>query len=139
MMNTMTSAWRSQREPLLRERESPLTLVWLCTAHSNTSQVSELRLWVCVRGCENYGFLKPVKVTIEHCLGLDRDTDTHSLGLTFMKAGHTLNSAGKYELQSADGAQDFQSDLNHGTLTTDHFCFFCISAKDDHEIAKRNG
>ena len=94
--------------------------------------------WVCVRGRENFRFLKPVKVTTEHCLSLDRDTDTHSLGLTFMKAGHTLNSAGKYELQSADGAQDFQSDLSHGTLTTDHFCFFCINAKDDHETAKRN-
>ena len=91
--------------------------------------------WVCVRGCENYRFLKPVKITIEHCLSMDRD----ALGLTFMKAGHTLNSAGKYELQSADGAQDFQSDLSHGTLTTDHFCFLCINAKDDHETAKRNG
>ena len=96
-------------------------------------------LRVCVRGRENFHFLKPVKITIEHCLHLDRDTDTHSLGLTFLKAGHTLNSAGKYELQSAGGAQDFQSDLSHGTLTTDHFCFLCINATDDHETAKRNG
>ena len=95
--------------------------------------------WVCVRGQENFRFLKPVKITIEHCLRLDRDTDTHSLGLIFLKAGHTLNSAGKYELHSADGAHDFQSDLSHGTLTTDHFCLLCIEAKDDHETAKRNG
>ena len=95
--------------------------------------------WVCVRDRENFRFLKPVKITIEHCLSLDRDTDTHSLGFTFLKAGHTLNSAGMYELHSADGAQDFQSDLSHGTLTTDHFCFLCISGKDDHETAKRNG
>ena len=95
--------------------------------------------WGCVRGQENFRFLKPVKITIEHCLRLDRDTDTHSLGLTFLKAGHTLNSAGKYELQSADGAQDFQSDLSHGTLTTDHLWFPCIEATDDHETAKRNG
>ena len=95
--------------------------------------------WVCIRGRENFRFLKPVKITIEHCLRLDRDTDTHSLGLIFLKAGHTLNSAGKYELQSADGAHDFQSDLSHGTLTTDHFCLLCIKAKDDHETAMRNG
>ena len=95
--------------------------------------------WVCARGRENFHFLKPVKITIEHCLSLDRDTDTRSLGLTFLKAGHTLNNAGKYELHSADGAQDFQSDLSHGTLTIDHFCFLCMEAKDDHETAKRNG
>ena len=95
--------------------------------------------WVCVRGHEHFHFRKPVKITIEHCLSLDRDTDTHSLGLTFLKAGHILNSAGKFELHSADGAQEFQSDLSHGTLTTDHFCFLCIEAKDDHETAKRNG
>ena len=95
--------------------------------------------WVCVRGRENYRFLKPVKVTIEHCLRLDRDTEAHSLGLTFLKAGHTLNSAGMYELHLADGPQDFQSDLSHGTLITDHFCFLCINAKDDHETAKKNG
>ena len=95
--------------------------------------------WICARGRKNFRFLKPVKITIEHCLSLDRDTDTHSLGLTFLKAGHTLNSAGMYELHSADGAQEFQSDLSHGTLTTDHFCFLCINAKDDHETAKRNG
>ena len=44
--------------------------------------------WACVRGCENFRFLKPVKITIEHCLRLDRHTDTHSLGLTFLKGDH---------------------------------------------------
>ena len=95
--------------------------------------------WICVRGDKDLHFLKPVKITIEHCLSLDKDTDIHSLGLTFLKAGHTLNSAGNYELHSADGIQDFQSDLSHGTLTTDHFCFLCIEANEDHETAKKNG
>ena len=44
MMNRMTLAWRSQQEPFLRERVSPLTLVWLCMAHSSILKVSDLCL-----------------------------------------------------------------------------------------------
>ena len=82
--------------------------------------------WICVRGRNDFQFRKPVEITIDHCLRLDRGTDIQSLGLTFVKARHSQNNSGKYELSPANGAQDFHSDLCHGTLTTNHFCCLCI-------------
>ena len=85
--------------------------------------------WVCVRGRETFRFLKPVKIMIEHCLRLDSDTDTHSLGLTFLKGDHSESTNQKYLLQrlQEDEECEFIANDNHAVLHTNHFCYQCIA------------
>ena len=87
--------------------------------------------WVCVRGRETFRFLKPVKSTIEHCLRLGTDTDTHSLGLTFLKGDHSESTNQKYLLQRLQGDEkcEFIANDNHAVLHTNHFCYQCIASK----------
>ena len=91
--------------------------------------------WVCVRGYKNFRFLKPVRITIEHCLSLDKDTDTHSLGLTFLKGDHSESTNQKYILQRLQGDEkyDFAND-NHAVLHTNHFCYQCIASNISKEF-----
>ena len=87
--------------------------------------------WVCVRNNPDLQFSKPVTVTLPHFLDLENDDDdVQSLGLTFLKADHNKNSDRLYEFQPADGGKDFSTSKTHGTLTTIHFCYLCIAAKD---------
>ena len=45
--------------------------------------------WLCIRDQKDFHFLKPVKVTIPHCLNLESHDDIESLGVTFLKG--TMN------------------------------------------------
>ena len=47
--------------------------------------------WVCVCDQKEFQFLKPIKVTIPHCLNLENCDNIESLGLTFLKADHEMN------------------------------------------------
>ena len=47
--------------------------------------------WVCVRDQKDFKFVKPVKLTIPHCLNLKQYDDIESLGLTFLKGDHEMN------------------------------------------------
>ena len=87
--------------------------------------------WACIRGCENFRFLKPVMITIEHCLSLDRDTDPHSLGLTFLKGDHSESTNQKYLLQRLQGDEEFEfiANDNHAVLHTNHFCYQCVASE----------
>ena len=84
--------------------------------------------WVCVRGREKFHFLKSVKITIEHCLSLDRQTDIHSLGLTFVKGDHNESTNQKHLLKRLQGDEkcEFIANDNHAVLHTNHFCYQCI-------------
>ena len=84
--------------------------------------------WVCVREQKNFRFSKPVEVTIPHFLDLDNYNFVQSLGLTFLKAGHILNTEKMYEFQCTNGGEEFSK--THGFFTTSHFCYLCIAAKD---------
>ena len=58
--------------------------------------------WVCVRECKFYSFLKPVTITIPHCLDLKT---SDSLGLTFLKGNHEVNSQHMYQFQNIKGSE----------------------------------
>ena len=84
--------------------------------------------WVCVREQKNFHFSKPVTVTIPHFLDLDNYAFVQSLGLTFLKAGHIMNTDKMYEFQCTNGGKQFSK--THGFFTTSYFCSLCIAAKD---------
>ena len=85
--------------------------------------------WVSVRGHQNYRFLKPLRVTIEHCLNLSGcdDAEIVDVGLQFMKACPAPNTSGKYVFLSAAEDQDFLTQSFHGSLM-DRFTAVCICA-----------
>ena len=85
--------------------------------------------WITVRGQENYQFLKPLRVTMEHCLDVSHcdDAGIVDAGLQFMKAGPTPHASGKYEFSSAAEDQDFLTESFHGSLV-DRFTAICICA-----------
>ena len=84
--------------------------------------------WVCVRGHKNFHFLKPVEITMQHCLSVNNATDLEPLGIEFLKAGHSSNEEGKHEFQHFDCSVDFKTTPSHPTLYTDHFCFLCLTS-----------
>ena len=91
--------------------------------------------WVCVKEQNNFQFSKPVTVTIPHCLDLDNYDNIQSLGLTFLKAGHIMNTEKMYEFQCTNSGKDLSK--THGIFTTSHFCSLCMAANDIPQI--RNG
>ena len=93
--------------------------------------------WVCVRDCKRFQFLKPVKVTIQHCLNLKNPEDIESLGLTFLKGDHKMNSQQMHRFQQAEGDAFFSALDMFGVFQLSHFCSLCISCKDaNHFIHK---
>ena len=85
--------------------------------------------WLCVRDKKLSQFLKPVTVTIPHFLDLENHNDIESLGLTFLKGDHEMNSQQMYQFQQAEGNVLFEPLKKHGVLQTTHFCYLCITSK----------
>lgn len=94
-------------------------------------------IWVCVRERENFHFQKPVEITIQHCLKLDSTENHESLGLQFLKAGHTKNHSGNYVFLPSDGSIAPGCSTDYLTLATDHFCLLCVAACIPHEALDR--
>ena len=86
--------------------------------------------WVCVRDQTDFQFLKPVKVTIPHCLNLKQRDDIESLGLTFLKGCHQMNLQHMYQFQPAEGDILIEPLKMYGVIKTTHFCSLCISGED---------
>ena len=93
--------------------------------------------WVCVRDQKLPQFLEPVKVTIPHFLNLETPEDIESLGLTFLKGDHEMNSQQMHQFKPAEGNQSFKCHKIHGVLETTHFCYQCISGKISHELIRK--
>ena len=85
-------------------------------------------VWVCVRDQENFRFLKPVRLTLQHCLDVGDMVDSESLGLRFLKASHSQNSEGFHTFESTEGTVSTSSDPNYLILSTNHFCYLCITS-----------
>ena len=92
--------------------------------------------WVCVRDQNHFQFLKPVKVTIPHCLNLESHDDIKSLGLTFLKGDHEMNSQQMYRFQQAEGDVLIEPLKKYGVLQTTHFCCQCIAGQVTKELMK---
>ena len=86
--------------------------------------------WVCVREQKNFQFLKPIKVTIPHFLHLENLSDIDSLGLTFLKGDHEMNSQQMYPFRQAEGDILFKPFGKYGVLQTTHLCSQCVGSKD---------
>ena len=93
--------------------------------------------WVCVRERKDFQFLKPVKVTIPHCLNLESHDDIESLGLTFLKGDHEMNSQQIYQLQQAAGDILIEPLKKYGVIQTTHFCSRCLSCKETLEFFEK--
>ena len=80
-------------------------------------------LSMCVVGNPNYQFLKPVEVRLSHCLDVATREAVNNLEIEFLKSGHNL-----FCFHKAEGKSTFEPGTHSGTLTTKHFCCFCIAA-----------
>ena len=93
--------------------------------------------WLCVRDRKDFQFLKPVKLTIPHCLNLKSHDDIESLGLTFLKGDHEMNSQQMYQLQQAEGNVLIEPLKEYGVIETTHFCSRCLSCKETPEFFEK--
>ena len=85
--------------------------------------------WVCARESEFSHFLKPVTITIPHCLAVESSETIKSLGVTFLKGGHDITSQHVYQFQKVKASEMlFQPHKANGALKTTHFCCQCIAA-----------
>ena len=94
-------------------------------------------LWVCVRNRENFRFIKPVKITLQHCLEVAETVSHDTLGLHFLKAGHTPDLTGCYSFSRSDDSVSPGSAPNFLTLSTDHFCYMCIVSNVSQDTTDR--
>ena len=93
--------------------------------------------WVCVRESKLSRFLKPVTITLPHCIDLDCSKTINSLGLTFLKGGHERNFQHIYQFQKVEEAEMvFEAHQTKGALKTTHFCSLCITGKVSPELTK---
>ena len=93
--------------------------------------------WVCVCDQKDFHFLKPVKVTIPHCLNLESHDDIESLGLTFLRGDHEMNPQQMYQFQPAEGDVLIEHLKKHSVIQTTHFCSLCISCKDTMKLIEK--
>ena len=93
--------------------------------------------WICIRDQKLSQFLKPFTVTIPHFLNLECPEDISSLGLTFLKAEHEMNSHQMYQFHPADGSMYLEHKKKHGVLQTTHFCSLCIASRDSMDAIKK--
>ena len=88
--------------------------------------------WVCVRDQKNFQFVKPVKVTIPHCL----NPKYNDIGLTFLNGDHEMNSQQKYQLQQTEDVL-IEPPKRYGVIQTTHFCCLCLSCIEIPEFFER--
>lgn len=74
-------------------------------------------------------FLKPIEITLPHCIECKSDEECQSL--VFLKANHnafTVNQTGDkvFRFEKAEGKMSFAPNSFKGTLQTKHFCFYCL-------------
>ena len=92
--------------------------------------------WFCVRSKKFFHFLKPIIVTIPHFLYLKDHDNIKSLGMTFLKGDHEMNSQKVYQLQLAKANSLFEPYKQCGVLETTHFCTLCISGTISDELIR---
>ena len=80
-------------------------------------------VWLC--STPKFEFQKPIEVSLPHCLDCNDEDDCRSL--TFLKADHTANQDSKlFHFELTDGKVSFALNTSYGTLSTTHFCMYCV-------------
>ena len=93
--------------------------------------------WLCVRDKKLFCFLTPVTVTLPHYLNLRDHDDIKSLGLTFLKGDHELNSRQLHKFKKTEGNLFVEPLQKYGLLQTTHFCSLCIVSEISRRLAER--
>ena len=93
--------------------------------------------WVCIRDRKDFQFLKPVKLIIPHCLELKQYDDIKSLGLTFLKGDHEMNSQQMYQFQPAEGDVLIDPLKIHAVIKITHFCSLCLLIEDRRDLFEK--
>lgn len=86
---------------------------------------------LCVVGDQAFQFLKPIEVELPHCLDITDKNDIELFGLQFVKARHN-----QFCFHETNGKANFEPQKEFGTLSTEHFCFFCITANKEIDLTK---
>jgi predicted outer membrane repeat protein len=100
-------------------------------------------LWICMP--HESLLLKPVEITLPHCLTDLTENDPVKDDIGFLKANHhndyIINSSGKrvYQFREAEGDVSFPDRSNCGVLYTTHFCFECLKVNVTPESTKKRG
>ena len=93
--------------------------------------------WVCVRDQNDFQFVKPVKLTIPHCLDLKQYDDIESLGLSFLKGDHEMTPQQMYQFQQAEGNVLIEPLKIHAVIKITHFCSLCFSCKERRDLFEK--
>jgi hypothetical protein len=92
-------------------------------------------LWLCLLD-QNVKLKRPFQVTLPHILSGLTEEKARYYEVVFYKANHRDYASGMYHFQPAEGRIRLfsKSGQNYGTLSTYHFCYICITAKDKPEL-----
>ena len=110
-------------------------------SHANFSYPADMKIvspviWLCANK-RNISFKKPLEIQLAHFY--DTTSEGGHKNLSFLKGDHSPNvvAGGKkcYNLTRAKGKAIFRED--YGTLSTKHFCFACIAAKQTVDFVSR--
>ena len=96
-------------------------------------------LWVCAS--PKIKFQKPVEIIMPHVLSNLNEKECRFHGVTFLKAHHSdhisqqKGDKKRFQFKSITSKAKFSS--SQGSLNTNHFCFYCIAAKESQEFYQR--
>ena len=92
-------------------------------------------VWLC--SIPKFEFQKPLELSLPHCIDCSNEDDCRSL--TFLKADHTANQISKvFHFEKTDGKASFAPNTSHGTLSTTHFCLYCVGEVNREDTDKAN-
>ena len=92
-------------------------------------------VWLCPLE-KNVKLKRPFLITLPHILTGLTDKKAQYYDIQFNKANHNDQASDAYDFQPAKGSLYLSSegDQSYGTLSTHHFCYICITAKDRPEL-----
>ena len=92
-------------------------------------------VWLC--SAPKPDFQKPIELSLPHCIDCNNEDDCRSL--TFLKAGHTANQGTRvFHFELTDGKASFVPNASYGTLSTTHFCLYCVGEYTREDTDKAN-
>jgi hypothetical protein len=92
-------------------------------------------LWLCLLD-QNVQLKRPFRITLPHILSGLTEKKAQYYQVDFYKASHRDYASGMYHFHPTEGSIRLFSEggQNYGTLNTYHFCYICITAKNNPEL-----